>query len=284
MSNINSLCLSGGSIRGFQLLGALAFVNEYTSLKDMTYLLGTSAGAMICYLLCLGYAPMEIMTSLTSSKVWDKFRTPNIMACVRGEGVYAYGPINEFLGKLTIEKIGILPTFKKLFTITGRNLRMVTFNFTENKAEILSKDTTPDLPCLVGIHMSCNVPLVFEPFKYNGNMYIDGCIDNHFPINIGIDDVEDKKIIAIAAQQSHPTSVDKNNEFSIINYALSCMHIGINANYRRNVELAESLQNVSFIHLPTVSSGVQSFDYTIDATKKLDMFSSGYKAAKEQFK
>ncbi|GAF84764.1 unnamed protein product, partial [marine sediment metagenome] len=60
MSVYKSLCLSGGGIQGFQVLGALSSISE-NSCFNIEEFVGTSAGSMICYLLSIRYSPTEIL-------------------------------------------------------------------------------------------------------------------------------------------------------------------------------------------------------------------------------
>ena len=42
--------------------------------------------------------------------------------------------------------------------------------------------TNPNLPCLIALRMSSNIPAMFEPFKYTKSYYIDGAYGNNFAI------------------------------------------------------------------------------------------------------
>ena len=76
MNVYNSLCLSGGGMQGFQVLGVLSSISE-NSYFSVNEFIGTSVGSMICYLLSIRYTPMEILTELTQTRVFDKLKYPN---------------------------------------------------------------------------------------------------------------------------------------------------------------------------------------------------------------
>ena len=63
MNVYNSVCLSGGGVQGFQVLGVLSSISE-NSYFSVNEFIGTSVGSMICYLLSIRYTPMEILTEL----------------------------------------------------------------------------------------------------------------------------------------------------------------------------------------------------------------------------
>ena len=64
MNSYDTLVLSGGSIKGIILLGSLQYFYDNDCLNEVKTYIGTSAGAIICYLLCIGYTPTEILVYL----------------------------------------------------------------------------------------------------------------------------------------------------------------------------------------------------------------------------
>jgi predicted acylesterase/phospholipase RssA len=59
---IDTLVFSGGSIKGIAQLGALQCLleNDIIDIDKIKHIAGTSAGAMIGLLLCIGYKPEEV--------------------------------------------------------------------------------------------------------------------------------------------------------------------------------------------------------------------------------
>ena len=51
------------------------------------------------------------------------------------------------------------------------------------KQTIFSHKTTPDLKLVEGLYMSCSVPFLFKPIKYNNIFHVDGIYTSRFPIN-----------------------------------------------------------------------------------------------------
>ena len=56
----DTLVLSGSSIKGITFLGALQYLYDNSLLKNVKTFVGTSSGAMISFLLIIGYTPVEI--------------------------------------------------------------------------------------------------------------------------------------------------------------------------------------------------------------------------------
>ena len=70
MSHFNTICLSGGGIRGFELLGAIAYLQEILDFGKINNFIGTSVGSMVCYLLAIGYTSLEILIQINSSRIF----------------------------------------------------------------------------------------------------------------------------------------------------------------------------------------------------------------------
>jgi predicted patatin/cPLA2 family phospholipase len=221
--DFDTLVLSGGSSKGIMILGALQYAYDNFLLNKIDKYIGTSVGSIICFLLLIGYTPIEIMVYLCTHEILEKLQHFNIVAMINGNGALSYSGIYEQLEKMTIDKIGYLPTFKDIKEKYGKQLICATYNLTYNKTEYLSFENNPNLPCLIGIKMSSNLPLIFEKFKYNNNFYIDGGISDDFAIDIG--DKMGDKILGIVI------TID-NNSFnsegeSILEYIYKLIFIPI---------------------------------------------------------
>ena len=59
--DFDTIVLSGGSIKGIVTLGALQYAKENYLLENIKTYIGTSSGAIISYLLAIGYNPIEMI-------------------------------------------------------------------------------------------------------------------------------------------------------------------------------------------------------------------------------
>ena len=64
--NYDTLVLSGGSSKGLVILGALQYGYDNYLLNEIETYIGTSAGAITCFLLAIGYSPLEIISYIKS--------------------------------------------------------------------------------------------------------------------------------------------------------------------------------------------------------------------------
>ena len=149
----DTLVLSGSSVKGITFLGALQYLYDNSLLKDVKTFVGTSSGAMISYLLIIGYTPVEIFVYMYSTKSLIESTIQHI-AMIQGSGATSFNYIHE-LEKMTIDKIGYLPTID-LETRFNKKLICVTHNLTEDKTEYITSETHPKIPCITALHMSAN--------------------------------------------------------------------------------------------------------------------------------
>ena len=257
--NYDTLTLAGGSTKGLMVLGALQYAYDNFLLNNIKIYVGTSCGAMISYLLLIGYTPIEF----------------NIVAMINSQGASSFSNIHENLEKMTIEKIGFYPTLKDLKDKFNKTLICVTYNITENKTEYLSYENYPNLPCLTAIRMSSNLPLIFENYKYGNSYYVDGGISDNFAIDIG--DKLGKKVLGILLESSE-SNFNNEKDINILEFIYKLMFIPISQ------ILEYKLKNVSekckIITLK--NSKLKFFNFDINSKEKLDLFSNGYTQIKEQ--
>ena len=169
--NFDTLVLSGSGVKGLFVLGALQYCYDNFILSDIENYVGTSSGAMISFLLVIGYTPVEIITSICCNQVMEKMQHFDIFAMINNLGAASFTNISLHLERMTIDKIGYLPTFSDLKHKFNKNLVCITYNLTKGEVEYLSYETRPELPCLIALRMSSNLPLVFENYKYDNYIW-----------------------------------------------------------------------------------------------------------------
>lgn len=271
--DFDTLVLSGGSVHAIGVLGSLQYSEDNYLLKNVNRYIGTSAGAMCCYLLAIGYTPIEIMVFLCTKQILERMKNFNIVAMMNGNGATSFSHIHEQLEKMTIEKIGQLITLGELYRMYGKELICVTHNLTSDKLEVLSYVTYPDMPCLIALRMTSNLPFIFDHFKYLGSFYIDGGISNNFPIDIG--DSMGNKVLGIAV-----TNMNRNfseNKDNMVEYMYQLISIPIKHNVLNNIANASEKCTIVILR----PDKTKFFDFTLDTYAKLEMFSDGYIQMKE---
>lgn len=268
----DTIVLSGGSAKGILSLGALQFAFDNNMINKVTNYIGTSAGAITCFLLIIGYTPSEIVAFLCSNRVTEKLHHFNIVRMMNGNGATYFGGIYEQLEKMTIHKIGYLPTMEHLKTRFNKNFTCVTYNLTDEKTEYLSCHTHPQLPCLIALKMSSNLPLIFENFKYGNKIYIDGGVSDNFPIDLA--DSIGKKVLGLLLC---PSTSDFN-QTNILEFIYKLIFIPVLQSIEQKVKQTSS--NCHVVRL-TYATDLKFFSFNVSTKVKLDIFSTGYGIMRE---
>lgn len=279
MKVYDTIVLSGASTKGFIILGALQYLQDKELINNFNNIIGTSSGAIISYLLCIGYTPVEIVVYICTHNLLEKMQTFNMVDLVQGNGATSFHPIQEGIEKMTIAKIGYLPTLKDIKEKFGKNLIIVTHNITEDKSEYLSHKNFPELPCLVALRMSANIPLVFDHYRYGHSFYIDGGISDNFAIQLG-DKIGEKVIGINLVSKTNDLSVEIS-EIETLDYFYKLLFIPVCNAIAYKIDQAS--EKCDIINLKPTTN-IKFFDFSVNFKLKMEMFSSGYNEAELFFK
>ena len=264
-----ALVLSGSSSQGIVTLGAIQYAYDNFLLKNVTTYAGTSSGAMICYLLIIGFTPVEIIVYICTNQLMEKMQHFNIVAMMQGRGATSYHQLQDHLEKMTINKLGYLPTMNDLHEKYGKTLICVTHNLTEDRTEYISHETHPTVPCLTALRMSANLPLVFESYKYGNSFYVDGGISDNFPIHFR--DIPKKRTLGILLGPEK-AGFDEKPETNTLEFIYKLMFIPIRRATAQSVqEASDSCRIVRLAY-----DKIRFFDFSVNPKDKLDMFTAGY--------
>lgn len=271
----DTIVIGGGSIKGLSMLGAVQWLVDNNYLYGIKNYIGTSVGTLICYLVMIGYTPIEVIANICSRKITEKISCVDINSGLSGKGAVSFNPIQEELEKMTLEKLGTLLTMRELFNRFGKKLVCTVFNLTKNKSEYISVDTHPDIPCITAIRMSCSLPLIFEEVKYLDCYYIDGGIVDNFPFKYAKG--MGKYIIGIDIK-SRPNAkpLFQTNMFE---YLYQFMSIAVSNTNKHHTDLDPALHKI--INIETDS--IKVFNFNISTRDKLELFSQGYNQISQQF-
>jgi predicted acylesterase/phospholipase RssA len=274
-SEFDTIVMSGGSINGITILGALQYLKDKNLINNIKNYIGTSIGAVLSYLLIIGYTPVEVIVYLcTHYQLFERLKCFNIVNASRGEGAVSFSSISDELEKMTIDKVGKVLNMGDLEDRFEKKFMCITYNTTKSKAEYLSGENTPDLPCLTAIRMTCNLPLVFEAYKYGDSFYIDGGLVNNFPLDIA--EKMGSKVIGIFL--SYDISEDNPNR-NLLEFIYKLLYVPIADSTASKV--LNKLDSSTIIELKTGNMNFFNFDVT--SKMKLEMFSVGYEDTKKFF-
>lgn len=273
----DTLVLTSGSTKGIAAIGALHYLWLNYELKSIKNFMGVSVGAILGYLLAIGYSPIEIIISLCQSTILDDLAPFDFLNIGNDNGVVDWDVINKHLEKMTLDKAHQFLTFGEVREKYGHDFACVTFNAKTGLKEVLSAKTTPNLPCLIGIRMSCNIPILFGEFKYANGIYLDGCFGDNLPYEFF--DTPFTRTLVLMLDSGLTYEESKKGVLSKLFYIAM---IPILANTRHKMQ--EISQNPGLrdriLVINLLAEGLYFFDFNLNNHDKLEIFSRGYQTVK----
>jgi len=188
---IQHLVMSGGGPSGIAMCGTINSLLDfnYMNIKDLKSIHATSVGTLISLFLCfnkLGIDFDSIRDYIVHRPFHEtyKINVHNILNLYHKKGFYDenvslifFKPFFELL------ELSKTITMLELYELTGIELYFYAFNVNQVKLVPFSFKETPDLPVIYAIYMSSTVPIIFSPYVYINQCYIDGGFLCNYPLN-----------------------------------------------------------------------------------------------------
>jgi NTE family protein len=199
---IKNLVFQGGGVKGIAYVGALQTLQANDLLRTIENVAGTSAGAITAALVAVG-ATAEEMHTILGGTDFASFMDGrggfigDTVRLVREFGIYKGDEFEQWcrqqIGKLTTRVTGTAQpdlTFAQLSALAAkdpanfRHLYVVSTNLSRQTPEVFSTQTRPNVPLWQAVRMSMSIPLFFEAFKFDGDVYVDGGVSWNYPIDL----------------------------------------------------------------------------------------------------
>lgn len=200
----STLVLSGGAFDGITLLGSIHYILQLRSGKAFQSYYGTSVGSMISLLLSIGYTPLELVYSFLSFQqhplVPDFSFNKDEIKC------FDFAPILMHLSEMVSAKTGYTSlTFQDVVRIFQVRLHCVAYNYSQNRMQVFSPKTHPNMCVLEAVKLSCAIPYIFGKCVFQEDVYFDGGIIDNFPVAIARRHKE-KHLIGVVLTHHSPHS------------------------------------------------------------------------------
>lgn len=274
-NNIDCIVVSGGSIRGFGLLGAIQYVIEnYTNFETIQTFIGTSIGSFICYLLSIGYLPLEIIHQINKTNILTKLtKNIDITTMFNTQGIINLETLLDEIELMTLIKHDKIFTFKTLYEELGKEFVCITYNYTKQRQEILHHTTTPDLHCITGMKMSSSIPFIFERCIINGDTYVDGGVADNFSIRTALK-LNKKKIMGFV---SRPTDSHRNPDTEgLATFFQKVVFTPMIEATRKTIKKYKKKKYIDRIQVIDLHIPQHFLNFGIDMPEIMNMFSDGY--------
>lgn len=186
---IDTLILSGGGPSGVAYIGVFYALFEKNiidkELSQIKEIITTSVGILFSIFLLLK-VDLKIVYHIT-----EKFDNSTILSnknisindFLVDFGIYSNHMIQNMVQstfKIILQKNDL--TLQELYDLTKIKLSVKVFNVTLKQIQYISYETNPDLTVSLLAMMTTAIPFVFKPVQYNNEMYVDGGLRGHFPI------------------------------------------------------------------------------------------------------
>lgn len=186
---INTLIISGGGPSGVAYAGILKALNECGILKrdELKEIITTSVGIMFSILYLLDYNTSQIEkisleTDLTKLLNTDDLDIDNLLLKF---GLFNNQPIGDSISSFIRHKTNCNDlTLKELYDLSKIKLTVKVYNVTKSKIEYFNYENYPDIKCSLLSMMTSAIPYFFQPVKFNEDLYVDGGLKGHFPIEV----------------------------------------------------------------------------------------------------
>ena len=184
---ITHLVISGGGPIMVQVLGAIQHLEKenFVDIKNIESIYGTSAGAIVGILICLGF-DWETVNDYIIKRPWqDVFpiKVQNIFDAYTKKGVFDIKTIEKCFKPLFDAKdISLDVNLSDFYKLSNIELHLFSFEINEYKVHDISYLTHPELSLLTALHMTCALPVLVTPVCADDKCYIDGGMSSNYPL------------------------------------------------------------------------------------------------------
>lgn len=273
LEEFDAIVIGGGGLKGLAFLGAIQFFAENDLFKNVKTFAGTSAGALICLLLVLGYSPTEqLQMNLETSFL--KMKPLNEI--LSSSSLLDFSLLIQKLDEVCRNKMNKSPTFQELFEYSGKSLRVVAFNVSKNSQHLFSEKETPDVLVVDAVRFSCSLPLVFEPQISDwGDLFFDGGLINNLPVDVVLDS---DRIFVVSTGSSAPLEGVALSFSDIVQIVISVPTVS--SDLLRIERIKTEYPEKTLFHVDIKNSYSVSATLGMSNEEKLNCFKTGYNFAK----
>lgn len=180
----DTLVLSSGSDKGMAEVGVLDKLQASGHLSEVHTIVGCSVGAIIGYLLAIGYTPYEIMLIGLSLRLFKG--EAQLSRMMSDYGVCEHSTITDKLTRLSLLKLRKLPTLQELWDERKIKLIAPTVNIDSDTPYVvyLSHENHPNMLGIEAVKRSMSIQPLFPPVIDETGTFVDGALIDPFPINL----------------------------------------------------------------------------------------------------
>tara|TARA_B110000261_G_scaffold163385_1_gene209283 strand:+ start:1801 stop:2691 length:891 start_codon:yes stop_codon:yes gene_type:complete len=291
MIMIKYLVISSGAhkiIKQFSTIYTL-IENKFIDLNNIEKIYGTSSGSIIALILSLKL-DIKIVYDYLLNRPWEKLYkidTDRLLNSYNNNGIFNIDILLKSLEPLLkLIKLQDNFTFKDIYEYSGKQLNFYATNCNDLNTEEFSYKKTPNFSVMKAVYMSCSIPLIFKPIKYNNIFYLDGALSTPFPMNEFLKDnsgcdLDEIFGLDISFDQSYNHINDNNMLDFNIELIYNCVTKWWIMKKNKNIE---KIKNIIYVNCGEKFFLKEMFDIVNKKEKRLQYFESGKKDAEDFLK
>lgn len=168
------LSLSGGGLNGLAYLGLFRFLESKNLRANQFKIYGTSIGGIFGTLWGMGFDSETIILLFSKYLFHPEANLRNF---------FENGGLDDGARLEAIFKNVIKTKYNEDVSLQSfTNIHMCVYDLESNQTMYLSHETFPDMPIYLAMRVTCNLPFIFEPIRYNEYLFVDGGILENVPL------------------------------------------------------------------------------------------------------
>lgn len=188
-----NLVFEGGGVKGIAFCGVIKILDEMGILPKIKRFAGSSAGSIIATFAALGFPSHEIMnvvgrmdfSKFVSNGIFPFGEVQSMVNLTQDMGCNTGEAFNEFMEKWIHERTGNKNyTFLDLYHDLGKELVITGTDVNRELTIYFSHHSHPHMPIKDAVRISMSVPIMFQPVKHNGDLFVDGGLFDNYPIHV----------------------------------------------------------------------------------------------------
>ena len=266
-----NLVISSG---GLYLLSAIGTITRLFKLKildneKIENIYGTSAGGVVGLLLCLKLDWELFEEYVINRPLPEEFQLSmnNILEYMESKGLVGREVFDVMLKSIfKMKGLKYEITFKELYEYSNIKLNVFALNFNTFKNETFNYELTPDYPVIDAVYMSATFPFVFKPIYYNNSYYIDGGVENDYPVDECLKECKNQETLGIHIKypKKYVNELELDISNNAIDYCIKMIRKLIEVNKKTNKN-KKTLKNEIIITMDSINS---LMDLTSNETRR----------------
>lgn len=220
ITNIDTLVLSGGGVKGLHYIGIIKKLEELNVIKNIKTIAGSSIGAFFGALITIGFSYKELYDFILLFNI-SKIKHADVNNFFSYFGIDNGNNLEIILNNMFISKgFDKNISFNDLYHKTNIDLIITGVCINEKKCYYFSHQTFPNMSVIKALRISTSIPIYFTPVLFQNKLWVDGGVINNYPIDLFKNNLNKTLGIYLAEKMNFSTIDNLENYFICIIHSL----------------------------------------------------------------